>query len=412
MKNSVVSFLSLLLIQPAWAWPGTVRKHGNICTVIPSPDGGDDSPAIVSAFHQCSRDASVVFLNKTYHIERVMETTNLHNVTVDLKGTLLWGTDLPYWRNHSVPLGYQNQTVAWIVSGSGIKWNGHGYGTFNGNGQPWYELSHGVSDVHGRPINLVLRNTTDSVFEGLRFVQSQFWTMAIQYSRNIVLDNIYINSTSENNASTINTDGLDTFYSDNITIRNWSVTNGDDQISLKANTSNVLIQNATFYRGNGIAIGSIGQYLGQYEFVANVTAQNVTCIGSQYAAYVKTWTGIQQGYPPNGGGGGTGYVNNLTFSDFTVSNLTQSVAAISQCTSYIGATGQCDSSHFQISNVSWGPVRGSVANEYVAQFQCSGAVPCPGIALTGIDVTTNASTPVYNCSNLVQPSGFNCTSGS
>ena len=68
---------------------GRVEKDGRICTVIPSDDGGDDSAAIITAFEQCSVDASVVFLNTTYHIERVMKTTGLRNVKVDLGGTLL-----------------------------------------------------------------------------------------------------------------------------------------------------------------------------------------------------------------------------------------------------------------------------------------------------------------------------------
>lgn len=39
-----------------------------------------------------------------------------------------------------------------------------------------------------------------------------------------------------------------------------------------------------------MAIGSIGQMDGQFEFIENVTAERVTCIGSQNAAYIKAWT--------------------------------------------------------------------------------------------------------------------------
>lgn len=49
-------------------------------------------------------------------------------------------------------------------------------------------------------------------------------------------------------------------YADNITFRNWIVDNGDDSISMKANSTNILIENCDFYTGLGIAIGSIGQY--------------------------------------------------------------------------------------------------------------------------------------------------------
>jgi hypothetical protein len=64
-----------------------VKVQGSLCTVIPS--GGDDSAAIVSAFEQCSQDATVLFTNATYHINKIMHTHGLKNVTVDVRGTLL-----------------------------------------------------------------------------------------------------------------------------------------------------------------------------------------------------------------------------------------------------------------------------------------------------------------------------------
>ncbi len=66
-----------------------VDKRGHVCTVVPERNGHDDSPSIVSAFTQCKQDASVVFLNETYHVERVLSTHGLRNVTVDIRGTLL-----------------------------------------------------------------------------------------------------------------------------------------------------------------------------------------------------------------------------------------------------------------------------------------------------------------------------------
>ena len=58
-----------------------------------------------------------------------------------------------------------------------------------------------MSNVAGRPINFVIRDTTNSVFEGIRFVQSQFWTMAIHTAENLLLENLYINSTSSTSVS-------------------------------------------------------------------------------------------------------------------------------------------------------------------------------------------------------------------
>jgi galacturan 1,4-alpha-galacturonidase len=84
------------------------------------------------------------------------------------------------------------------------------------------------------------------------------------------------------------------------------VDNGDDCISTKANSTDITISNCTFYNGLGIAVGSIGQYKGVFETVQRVHAQNINFFDTLHAAYFKTWTGQQVGYPPNGGGGGLG----------------------------------------------------------------------------------------------------------
>ena len=98
------------------------------------------------------------------------------------------------------------------------------------------------------------------------------------------------------------------------------------------------------------------------------------------------------------------------FRDFTVTDLAQNVALITQCTSYSGATGECDTSMFQISDVVWGPIRGTLVTDSVAAFQCSEAAPCPGIALVGVDVATpNSSAQSVVCSNVVDPVGFECS---
>ncbi|KAI0317344.1 pectin lyase-like protein [Amylostereum chailletii] len=390
-----------------------VEKRGRVCTIVPAPDGGDDSRSIVSAFELCGKDASIVFQNETYHVERIMVTHGLQNVSVDLRGTLSWGTNITYWLDNAIPLGYQNQSVAWDFGGSNIHWDGHGVGTFDGNGQIWYDFANGTSNLFGRPINFVIRNTTNSTFEGMRFVQSQFWSTAMHSSSNILLQDFYINSTSNSSAPTQNTDGIDTFYSNNITIRRWSVTNGDDAIAPKANTSNLLIQDSQFFDGSSVAIGSIGQYDGVFEFIENVTAERILCDRCHYAGYVKTWTGLQQGFPPNGGGGGLGFAKNIVFRDFAVTDLVNAVGEITQCTSYEGATGGCDTSTFQISNVTWENITGSVATSTLAALQCSGLAPCPGITIADVNLTFGGGgNGVVNCSNVVDPEGFECAEDS
>ena len=138
-------------------------------------------------------------------------------------------------------------------------------------------------------------------------------TMTVIHSENVLLQDIYVNNEGNSGSVSSNTDGANTIYSNNIEFARWSVTNGDDSISIKANSTNILIRDSTFYRGLGVAFGSIGQLKGVFEKIENVTVRNNTCYKTLHAAYIKTWTGQQVGYPPNGGGGGLGCKSILTF---------------------------------------------------------------------------------------------------
>lgn len=105
-----------------------------------------------------------------------MNTTGLANVDIDLRGTLAWNnSNIPYWLSNSLPVGYQNQSSAWLFGGDSVHWQGHGYGTFNGNGQVWYSFINGRSNYPGRPHQITITGTTNSVFEGINFWRSQMW---------------------------------------------------------------------------------------------------------------------------------------------------------------------------------------------------------------------------------------------
>lgn len=55
---------------------------------------------------------------------------------------------------------------------------------------------------------------------------------------------------------------------------------------------------------------------------------------------------------------------------------------------------------------------GDVLVSTVAGMQCSGAAPCAGIELVGLEGVETVGGRVIECSNILDPVGFNCTSGS
>ena len=260
--------------------------------------------------------------------------------------------------------------------------------------------------------------------------------MTLINSNNVLLQDIYVNSTNLRGGDQfgpLNTDGADTIYSNNITFARWTVDCGDDNISQKANSTNILMEDCKFYHGSGVALGSIGQFEGQYEFIENVTARNIEMYGPiRQGGYIKTWTGVQKGVPPNGGkqqiciarrmktlanitylmtgGGGLGYIKNITFNNWTLHDA-ELALDITQCVNFEGGTGDCDTSLFQISDLHWHDIRGTQKRQEATDFQCSAAAPCHGLNVTNIDMImsdTGAPATGHVCSNVIDPVGFVC----
>ncbi|RDW78697.1 putative exo-polygalacturonase [Aspergillus mulundensis] len=409
-------FSRILAVFTALTCASAGRLSPKTC-VIPASGTNetDDAPAIISAFKRCGRGGKVVFKPTTYYVNSVMNISWLQDVDIDLRGNLLWSTDIHYWLNNSLEVGYQNQSTAWILGGDNVRINGHGVGTLDGNGDYWYEWiqeQENTSNYPGRPIALTLNGLTNSVVKGINFLRSQMWTMAIIYSHHVEFDSILVNNTG-NRVDSSNTDGADTIRSSHISFNNLTVYNGDDSISFKANSTDITLTNSHFYNGLGVAIGSIGQLNDQFETVERIRVENVFYDNTLHAVYFKTWTDDQNGYPPNGGGGGLGYASNMLFKDLTATSMRGSAVAISQCTRFIGAPGDgnCTNSQFQIKDITVANLHGTTESERVTSFQCSAVAPCTNLGMFDIDLEFGNGTKAeeYLCGNVERPRGFECT---
>ncbi|KAL0935455.1 exo-rhamnogalacturonase b [Colletotrichum truncatum] len=399
-------------------WTERANREGrSLCILDPRADGGDDASTISEALNTRCRTKSIIVLpGPVYHINSPMVTTDLEDVVIDQRGRLLWSNDTTYWLSVSMPVGFQNQSTVWHFGGDRVVWEGHGVGTLDGNGQAWYDLNKGGSNMPHRPMNINFRGFSNSVVKGLRFVQSQMWTMNIMYSENLLFEDIYVNSTSATDNNSLNTDGADTMYSDNIVFRRWVVVNGDDAIAVKANSSNIFIYDSEFFGSTGIAMGSIGQFLGQFEYIENFLARNVTLHDTLRGCYFKTWTGVQIGYPPNGGGGGVGYARNIVLDDIKLDRVRGEPLFITQCESFSGHAGEsCDSSTFKISDVVWKDFSGTINDDVRSSgfFRCSGAAGgCSNLTVENFSVTPVSQDGVLDkwlCKNVDGDEGFDCT---
>jgi hypothetical protein len=407
---------SLDATSPQKDWEALAeRQNRHLCYVLPDK-GHYDAETISNVLNgDCRHRALVVLPGEEYHMNTPLTTTDLDDIHIHLFGRLLWSPDIPYWLSVSMPIGFQNQSTVWYFGGDRVHWDGHGTGTLDGNGQVWYDWAKGEGNLPHRPMMINWRHLTNSVVRRTRFVQSQMWTMATSWSRNILFEDIYVNNTSSSEHSTLNTDGVDTINSDNITFCRWDVTCGDDNIALKGNSSNIFVHDSVFHGGQGLAIGSLGQYNGRHEHVDNFYARNVTMHNTRYAIYLKTWPGHQNGWPPNGGGGGLGHGKDIAIEDIVLNGTRTAPFWIWQCEHYEGDMGKdCDSSQFSFSDIAFRRVSGTTAPgvTLAASLRCAaGGGGCTNVAVEDFSVTEGSSgEPLseWYCANVHGAKGFEC----
>ena len=104
-------------------------------------------------------------------------------------------------------------------------------------------------------------------------------------------------------------------------------------------------------------------------------------------------------------------MKNILLSDFTLNNLRGIPFSISQCTTFSGVAGACNTSLFEIQDLTFKNIAGTIAANPIASLQCSAAAPCKNIALQNIDLAWANGTIAsgYNCDAVVNQIGFNCT---
>src|SRR3569833_996003 len=142
MKNVLVKMLQYLVLIASLASSARafVVNNGTTCYLYPESithlgQPVDDTPSILQAFELCGTNGTVVFTENVFHINQVMNITNLVICDVELHGELLWSTNVPYWLGHSYPVVYANLYTAWFFGGTNVTFRGFGKGLLNGNGE-------------------------------------------------------------------------------------------------------------------------------------------------------------------------------------------------------------------------------------------------------------------------------------
>ncbi|EIM87376.1 pectin lyase-like protein [Stereum hirsutum FP-91666 SS1] len=390
------------------------------CTVSPLGEGIDDTPQVLAAIEECGHDGLTTFTPGAYNITNKM-TWDLQNSRVDLHGFLTFPPDIDFWLNANNTyrvIFIQSQASWFVITGENFTVDAHNTGGINGNGQPWWSFfaNRTRDDGDGRPVALTLSNVTHGRISNFQIQAQPFWCNAVADSVDVVYDGMLCNATNSDPAGfgtniVPNTDGIDTYRSDRVTMVNWDITCGDDCLAIKGNSTNLIAQNITCHGGNGIAFGSLGQYVGLNDLVINVTMNDVKTLrinstiqpNMQSGAYFKSWTGTVNGVPPVNGGGGGGLVQNVTLSNFFLDQV-DVPTLISQNNS--GHAGDAPST-LEFSNITWSNWTGTSTGATLVELTCSSAAPCPNMFFENFNVTVPSdATPAFTCSNVINEEGL------
>lgn len=168
------------------AWKGSFRTSNLLCEL------GYECLLVEGRWYWDSRDARGMWLTTPSQLSPLaLLASYIFGPWRLTKHTYWqWSTDIMYWLNNSMEVGYQNQSTAFIIGGDNVRINGFGTGTFNGNGDDWYKWirqQENTSNYPGRPHALTLSHLTNSAINGLRFLRSQMWYAKALYHALVVL---------------------------------------------------------------------------------------------------------------------------------------------------------------------------------------------------------------------------------
>ncbi|CDO68598.1 hypothetical protein BN946_scf184996.g29 [Trametes cinnabarina] len=340
---------------------------------------------------------------------------NLVNSHVDLHGQLNFIFDLPYWMDpaHTYRAIFIQSQASWfVVTGQDFTIDAHRTGGIVGNGQHWWSWYGNATrlDGDGRPVALSLVNVTRGTVRDFTVDSPPFWCNAVADARDVVYDGM--RCIAQNADATYfgqnivwNTDGIDTFRADNITLRNFDITSGDDCLAIKGVKAleHSQIARERTNESTGIAFGSLGQYADLPDYVNNVLLEDVTLIQPDPQIYFKSWTGTRIGFPPTGGGAGGGRVSGVVVRNVKLENVTTPIQLYQ---TNLGHPGDAPSK-LQFANLTFENWTGTAQGATMVDFECSPAAPCENLSFKSIDVAPPMGTsPTYSCVNVASVSGL------
>ncbi|KAF3932650.1 Exopolygalacturonase [Dactylella cylindrospora] len=394
-------------------FPASPRRTRH-CFVDALGNGKDDGPQILAAAKKCNDGGTVALLDDLYILGTALDLTFLKHVDFDIQGTLKFVPDVAFWEKNSFKFTFQGASAMILFGGEDVNVFGSGKGVIDASGQTWWDGYAKNSSIY-RPMVIGVSNMNGGTWSGLHLKNPPNWFNWITDSKDLIWDNIVMTVQSNNSNSPKNTDGWDTYRSDNIVIQNSIVNNTDDCVSFKPNSTNILVQNNICTGSHGMSVGSLGQYKGEYDIVENIYVYNTTMNNVGSAARIKVWPGVNPNAVDNGmSGGGGGLVQNITYDTMHINSADWAIE-LTQCYGQSNRT-ICSTypSSLIIQDIMFKNFDGVASKKYdpkVATLVCSSPTVCKCVHAGNINVQPpSGKTPQHVCGNIDRSLliGLNC----
>lgn len=252
-----------------------------------------------------------------------------------------------------------------------------GGGLIDGRGEKWWNLPckphKGINGTTlpgpcDSPVAIRFYGSSSLTLQGLKFINSPEFHIRFDNCQTVHVDSLVIKSPG----NSPNTDGIHVENTNDVTIHNSAISNGDDCISIGAGTHNMEIKNVTCGPGHGISIGSLGVHNSK-ACVSNITVNDAIIRHSDNGVRIKTWQG------------GSGSVSKITFSNIYMDTVKNPIM-IDQ---YYCLSKSCPNmtSAVMISDVLYSNIHGTYDTRAPpVHLACSDAIPCTNLTLTNVEL--------------------------
>lgn len=288
---------------------GLLARSGNVhaasvCNVVSYGATGNgstkDTVAIQNAINACAGGGTVDFPSGNYLTAPLFLTSS---VTLDIQSgaTILGSTTTS---DYTVQSGEKvaTSTLALINSDGVSNITIDGGGVINGQGSGWW--SSGLS-ADSRPRLVEIANGNGITVSNVTLENAGAMHLFLKNTNNVLVNQVTISAPS----SSPNTDGIDPAGDQHVLIENSNISDGDDNIAIKAEdvgtpSSDITITNCTFGSGHGVSIG-------------NDLAGGVSGVTVENSSFNGTTNGIRIKSTRTTGG----EIKDITYENLTMTNV-------------------------------------------------------------------------------------------